>query len=52
MKAKMKRLLLIAVAFIATLGMAMASCSNDEPEKPDTPDQPGQEQPAEPDDND
>lgn len=52
MKTKMKRLLLIAVAFIATLGMAMASCSNDEPEKPDTPDQPGQEQPTEPDDND
>lgn len=33
----MKRLFLITMVFVATLGMAMASCSGDEPEFPDRP---------------
>lgn len=33
----MKRLFLITMFFVATLGMAMASCSSDEPEFPDRP---------------
>lgn len=51
MNAKMKRFFLITMAFIATLGIAMASCSNDEPNTPDQTKQPEQEQPANPDDN-
>ena len=44
----MKRLFLITMVFVATLGMAMASCSSDEPESPDrpvteTPDEDGDE---------
>lgn len=50
MKAKLKSLFLITVSFVAALGMAMVSCSNDEPEQPETPNQPGQEQPTNPDD--
>lgn len=52
MNVKMKRIFLITMVFIVTLSMAMASCSNDEPEQSDTPDQPGQEQPTEPTDKD
>lgn len=33
----MKRLFLMTMVFVATLGMAMVSCSNDEPEFPDRP---------------
>lgn len=33
----MKRLFLITMVFVTTLGMAMASCSSDEPESPDQP---------------
>lgn len=33
----MKRLFLITMVFVATLGMAMVSCSGDEPEFPDRP---------------
>lgn len=51
MNAKMKRLFMITVALIATLGMSMASCSNDEPNTPEQPNQPEQEQPTNPDDN-
>ena len=40
----MKRLFLITMVFVATLGMAMASCSSDEPESPN---QPGTETPDE-----
>lgn len=44
----MKRLFLMTMVFVATLGMAMASCSNDEPESPnrpetETPDEGGDE---------
>lgn len=35
MKSMMKKLFLITVVFIAALGMAMASCSNDGPENPE-----------------
>lgn len=51
MNAKMKRFFLITMVFIATLGIAMASCSNDDPNTPDQPKQPEQEQPTNPDDN-
>lgn len=49
----MKRLFLITMVFVATLGMAMASCSSDEPESPDrpgteNPDENGDESPEEP----
>lgn len=44
MKSMMKRLFLITVVFIAALGMAMASCSNDGPENPE------QNQPSNPED--
>lgn len=43
----MKRLFLMTMVFVATLGMAMASCSSDEPEFPDRP---GTENPDEGDD--
>ena len=49
----MKRLFLMTMVFVATLGMAMASCSNDEPESPnrpetETPDEGDDESPEEP----
>lgn len=49
----MKRLFLMTMVFVATLGMAMASCSSDEPESPDrpgteTPDEGGDESPEDP----
>lgn len=49
----MKRLFLITMVFVATLGMAMASCSSDEPESPDrpgteTPGEGGDESPEDP----
>lgn len=49
----MKRLFLMTMVFVATLGMAMASCSSDEPESPnrpetETPDEGDDESPEEP----
>lgn len=50
MKARMKRLFLITIVFLTTFGMAMASCSNGEPERTGNPNQPGHEQSFNPDD--
>lgn len=49
----MKRLFLITMVFVATLGMAMTSCSGDEPEFPDqseteNPDESDDESPEDP----
>lgn len=45
----MKRIMYLAMVCVMAFGMAVASCSNDEPELPDNPEQPGTENPDEPD---
>ena len=51
MNTKMKRFFLITIAVIAALSIAMASCSNDEPEQSEKTDYPEQGQSSNPDDD-
>lgn len=44
----MKKIFNIAMLLVLSLGMAMASCSSDEPEMPENPDEPGTENPEGP----